>query len=117
MLAAGLTLVFGIMSFINLAHGCLYMMGAYFAATAFQHTGSFGLAALAALAAMLDSLLLGPALTSLLTSVLAYMLMAVVLAWRPRSFSSEQGMTMTSLISRPNAWVLLLVLLLLTAVC
>ena len=28
MLSAGLTLVFGIMNFINLAHGCLYMMGA-----------------------------------------------------------------------------------------
>jgi len=28
MLSAGLTLVFGIMSFVNLAHGCLYMMGA-----------------------------------------------------------------------------------------
>jgi len=33
LLAAGLTLVFGIMDFVNLAHGSLYMMGAYFAAT------------------------------------------------------------------------------------
>ena len=33
LLAAGLTLVFGIMNFVNLAHGSLYMMGAYFAAT------------------------------------------------------------------------------------
>ena len=48
LLAAGLTLVFGIMSFVNLAHGSLYMLGAYFAATAWQHTGSFGLALLAA---------------------------------------------------------------------
>ena len=32
LLAAGLTLVFGIMNFVNLAHGSLYMMGAYFAA-------------------------------------------------------------------------------------
>jgi branched-chain amino acid transport system permease protein len=32
LLAAGLTLVFGIMDFVNLAHGSLYMMGAYFAA-------------------------------------------------------------------------------------
>ena len=30
LLAAGLTLVFGIMSFVNLAHGSLYMLGAYF---------------------------------------------------------------------------------------
>ena len=35
LLAAGLTLVFGIMSFINLAHGVLYMLGAYFAAAAY----------------------------------------------------------------------------------
>jgi len=48
LLAAGLTLVFGIMSFVNLAHGSLYMMGAYFAATAFNLTGSFLLAVLAA---------------------------------------------------------------------
>jgi branched-chain amino acid transport system permease protein len=50
LLAAGLTLVFGIMSFVNLAHGSLYMLGAYFAATAYQQTGSFGLAVLAAVA-------------------------------------------------------------------
>lgn len=47
LLAAGLTLVFGIMSFINLAHGSLYMMGAYFAAATFRFTGSFSLALLA----------------------------------------------------------------------
>lgn len=41
LMAAGLTLVFGIMSFINLAHGSLYMFGAYFAAVVFQGTGSF----------------------------------------------------------------------------
>ncbi|MFC4930933.1 branched-chain amino acid ABC transporter permease [Massilia sp. GCM10023247] len=50
LLAAGLTLVFGIMSFVNLAHGSLYMLGAYFAATAWQRTESFGLAVLAAVA-------------------------------------------------------------------
>ena len=48
LLAAGLTLVFGIMSFVNLAHGSLYMLGAYFAATAFNLTGSFTVAVLAA---------------------------------------------------------------------
>ena len=41
LLAAGLTLVFGIMDFVNLAHGSLYMMGAYFAATFTAWTGSF----------------------------------------------------------------------------
>lgn len=48
LMAAGLTLVFGIMSFINLAHGSLYMLGAYFAAVAFSWTGSFWLAMAAA---------------------------------------------------------------------
>ena len=33
LLAAGLTLVFGIMDMINLAHGSLYMIGAYFMAS------------------------------------------------------------------------------------
>ena len=41
LLAAGLTLVFGIMDLVNLAHGSLYMLGAYFAATFAALTGSF----------------------------------------------------------------------------
>ena len=45
LLAAGLTLVFGIMDFVNLAHGSLYMMGAYFAATFVAWTGNFLLGA------------------------------------------------------------------------
>ena len=53
LLAAGLTLVFGIMDFVNLAHGSLYMMGAYFAATFAAWTGSFLLGALLALGATL----------------------------------------------------------------
>ena len=44
LLAAGLTLVFGIMGVINLAHGSLYMVGAYAAAFAAKLTGSFLLA-------------------------------------------------------------------------
>ncbi|HJW55586.1 MAG TPA: branched-chain amino acid ABC transporter permease [Burkholderiaceae bacterium] len=51
LLAAGLTLVFGIMDFINLAHGSLYMAGAYFAATFTALTGSFWLGLLLAIAA------------------------------------------------------------------
>jgi branched-chain amino acid transport system permease protein len=51
LLAAGLTLVFGIMDMINLAHGSLYMIGAYFAATFVQLTGSFLAAIPLALAA------------------------------------------------------------------
>lgn len=41
LLAAGLTLVFGIMDLVNLAHGSLYMIGAYFAATFTTLTGHF----------------------------------------------------------------------------
>jgi branched-chain amino acid transport system permease protein len=41
LLAAGLTLVFGIMDLVNLAHGSLYMLGAYFAASFAAFTGSF----------------------------------------------------------------------------
>ena len=59
LLAAGLTLIFGIMDLINLAHGSLYMMGAYFAATFTQWTDSFLLGAmLALLASMLFGVIL-----------------------------------------------------------
>jgi branched-chain amino acid transport system permease protein len=53
LLAAGLTLVFGIMDLVNLAHGSLYMVGAYFAATFAALTGSFVAGALLALLATL----------------------------------------------------------------
>src|SRR5713226_9192732 len=53
LLAAGLTLVFGIMDFVNLAHGSLYMMGAYFAATFVAWTGNFVIGVLLALGATL----------------------------------------------------------------
>ncbi len=51
LLAAGLTLIFGIMDLVNLAHGSLYMLGAYFAATLAEATGSFVLGAIFALIA------------------------------------------------------------------
>jgi len=53
LLAAGLTLVFGIMDLVNLAHGSLYMIGAYFAATFAAWTGSFVAGAALALVATL----------------------------------------------------------------
>jgi branched-chain amino acid transport system permease protein len=53
LLAAGLTLVFGIMDLVNLAHGSLYMLGAYFAASFAAWTGSFLAGAVLALAATL----------------------------------------------------------------
>jgi branched-chain amino acid transport system permease protein len=51
LLAAGLTLVFGIMDMINLAHGSLYMIGAFVAAALVQATGSFTLGVLLAVPA------------------------------------------------------------------
>ncbi|HEX7219494.1 MAG TPA: branched-chain amino acid ABC transporter permease [Burkholderiales bacterium] len=41
LMAAGLTLVLGIMNLVNLAHGSLYMVGAYLTLAATQWTGSY----------------------------------------------------------------------------
>jgi branched-chain amino acid transport system permease protein len=49
LIAAGLTLVFGVMDFINLAHGVQYMVGAYLAAMFTAMTGNFFLGLLLAL--------------------------------------------------------------------
>jgi len=60
LLAAGLTLVFGIMDMINLAHGSIYMVGAYLIASIAQASGSFwlglggGILATALLGALLE---------------------------------------------------------------
>jgi branched-chain amino acid transport system permease protein len=53
LVAAGLTLVFGVMDFINLAHGAQYMLGAYLAVTFYALTGSFLSTLILALAAAL----------------------------------------------------------------
>ncbi len=63
LIASGLTLVFGIMHIINLAHGALYMIGAYMAFWLTSVLGNFWLAALAALPI---ALLLGITLEKLL---------------------------------------------------
>ena len=63
LMAAGLTLVLGIMNLVNLAHGSLYMVGAFVAATVSGWTGSFLLGLLAALPAA--------ALTGLVVEVIA----------------------------------------------
>jgi branched-chain amino acid transport system permease protein len=59
LVAAGLTLVFGVMNFINLAHGVQYMLGAYLAASLGTWSGSFWTGLLLSLPA---SLLIGMAL-------------------------------------------------------
>lgn len=48
LIAAGLTLIFGMMDVINVAHGSLYMLGAYFGLTLVHVTGNFWLAVVVA---------------------------------------------------------------------
>src|ERR1044071_5145055 len=78
LLAAGLTLVFGVMDMINLAHGSLYMVGAFVAAWLVALTGSF---VLGVLGAIVITALFGMALeTTLLRTLYARDHLSQVLA-------------------------------------
>ena len=52
LLAAGLSLIFGLMRILNLAHGSYYVLGAYVALSVVQATGSLLLATIAGIAAV-----------------------------------------------------------------
>jgi branched-chain amino acid transport system permease protein len=52
LLAAGLTLIFGLMRIINMAHGSFYLLGGYIAISAIRMTGDFGTGALLAVIAI-----------------------------------------------------------------
>ncbi|MHC1724429.1 MAG: branched-chain amino acid ABC transporter permease [Syntrophobacteraceae bacterium] len=67
LMAAGMTLVFGVMNLMNLAHGSLYMLGAYLAATFQGYTGSFLLAVAMAVPA---TILIGMAIEATLLRTL-----------------------------------------------
>jgi len=53
LLGSGLSLIFGVMRIVNLAHGSYYLLGAYLGVTIMRATGSFGLAILGAMGSML----------------------------------------------------------------
>ena len=59
LLAVGLTIIFGLMKIVNLAHGSLYMVGAYIGLSIFNYTESFWLA-----------LIFAPVLTALIGAIL-----------------------------------------------
>src|SRR5258708_21964225 len=61
LVAAGLSLIFGVLRVLNFAHGSLYMLGAYFAWLAFRISGSFWVA-----------LLLGPLLVCAVGSAMEF---------------------------------------------
>jgi branched-chain amino acid transport system permease protein len=79
LIAAGLTLVFGVMDFINLAHGVQYMVGAYLAAAFTAMTGSF----LAGLALALPTALAFGLLLEVLATfgVIIFLNQAVKFVW------------------------------------
>lgn len=52
LLAAGLSLIYGLMKILNLTHGSFYLVGGYIGLTMMQLTGSFALALVAAIAAI-----------------------------------------------------------------
>jgi branched-chain amino acid transport system permease protein len=109
LLAAGLTLVFGIMDMINLAHGSLYMIGAFLASSLVQATGSFLAGVLIAIpaTALLGMLLEVTLLRTLyardhLSQVLATFALILILNELVRLvWGSDAGLSMPQALSGP----------------
>jgi branched-chain amino acid transport system permease protein len=113
LVASGLSLVFGMMRILNLAHGGFYMLGAYCAYAVYFYSGSFLLAALlapvliAALGAATEKLLLRPISSSghaselLLTFGLLYIMNQFIL-WV--AGTEPRGIPVPELLSGSIAW-------------
>ena len=109
LLAAGLTLVFGIMDMINLAHGSLYMLGAFLASTLVAATGSFTAGVLLAIpaTALLGMLLEVSLLRSLyqrdhLSQVLATFALILIINELVRlAWGSDAALPMPAALSGP----------------
>ena len=87
MIASGLTLIFGIMGVLHLAHGSVFMVGAFFGADALARTGSFGIALLAGVA--------GAAVTGLVMET-------VVIRWLYRRDHLDQVLATFGLVLMAN---------------
>jgi len=79
LLGSGLSLIFGVMRIVNLAHGSYYLLGAYLGVAIMRATGSFGLAILGAMGSMfvLGTLMQRGFLVRLGTNVLSQVLLTM----------------------------------------
>ena len=94
LLAVGLTIIFGLMKIVNLAHGSLYMIGAYIGLSVWSYSDSFWLA-----------LVFSPVLTALIGALLYYILFKHIQNTDPmRQVLLTFGLTYISLDSVRLLW-------------